>query len=108
MHVKVSMRPIARADLTEHEAKRCGAAAKGRHWEIWEEDILWWSPDREGWRPLLVEVLPRRRRWMMVETEDGYAAALIWEVEEDSLRLPAEEPSRQYAPTPSHTGYQPS
>lgn len=84
------MRPIDSGSLSEHEAKRCRAAAKGRFWEVWEEDILWWSPDKERWEPLDEEVLPRRRRWLVVETEEGFAVALIWNAE-DSFRLPSDE-----------------
>ena len=92
MHVKVSMSPVDRGSLSPHEAKRCRAVARGQLWEVWEEDILWWSPDRERWQPLGAEALPRRRRWLMVETEEGFQAALIWDVD-DAFKLPS--PSRQ-------------
>ncbi len=97
VHVKVSMCLIARGSLSEHEAKRCRAAAKGRYWDVWEEDILWWSPDRERWQPLEAEELPRRRRWLMVETESGFAVALIWEVE-DAFKLPSTGGQRETLP----------
>ncbi len=87
MHVKVSMRPIDRESLSEHEVKRCRAMARRQPWAVWEEDILWWSPDRQRWQPVEAESLPRRRRWLIVETEEGLAAALIWDVD-DSLKLP--------------------
>jgi hypothetical protein len=97
VHVKVSMRPIQRGSLSEHEAKRCRAVAKGRYWEVWEEDILWWSPDQQRWHPLEAESLPRRRRWLIVETEEGYAANLIWEVD-DTFRLPSADERPEVLP----------
>ncbi len=39
-----------------------------------EESILWWSQDQARWQPLEEEILPRQRRWIVVETEDGYRA----------------------------------
>ena len=71
--------------------KRCCAMARRQPWEVWEEDILWWSPDRQRWQPLEAESLPRRRRWLLVETVEGLAAALIWEAG-DGLALPAATP----------------
>jgi len=58
MHVKVSMRPADRESLSGHEVKRCCAMARRQPWEVWEEDILWWSPDRQRWQPLEAESLP--------------------------------------------------
>ena len=85
MHVKVSMRSIDRGTLSEHEAKRCRTIARGQHWDVWEEDLLWWSPDRVRWQPLDAQILPRRRRWLMLDTEEGRRAALIWDMG-DALR----------------------
>ncbi len=87
MHVKISMRPTHKSDLSEHEVKRCRAVARGQHWDVWEESILWCSPDQARWQPLEEEILPSRRRWLIVETEDGHQAALIWDVG-DALTLP--------------------
>ncbi|MCH7577546.1 MAG: hypothetical protein IH822_07100 [Chloroflexi bacterium] len=39
------------------------------------------------WEPLQEELLPHRRRWLVIETEEGYAAALIWNVG-DNFALP--------------------
>ncbi len=97
MHVKASMRPISRRSLSDHEVKRCRAVARGQHWEVWEESILWWSQDQARWQPLEEETLPRRRRWMVVETEDGFQAALIWDVG-DAFTLPITSEQREVAP----------
>lgn len=70
---------------------------KGQPWEVWEEEILWWSPDRQRWQPLEPEILPHRRRWLIVEPEEGYAAALIWEVE-DAFKLPSTGPRFEILP----------
>jgi len=87
------MRPIDRGSLSEHEAKRCRAMARRQPWAVWEEDILWWSPDRERWEPLEAESLPPRRRWLIVETEEGLAAALIWDIGQSWHSLqPGERP----------------
>lgn len=83
MHMKASMRQLDRASLSEHEAKRCRALARGRHWDVWEEHLLWWSPDRQRWQPVEDNALPRKRRWLIVETEDGSTVALIWEAGDD-------------------------
>jgi len=82
------MRPIDRRNLSRHEAKRCRAVAKGQHWEAWEESILWWSPDHERWQPLEAESLPHRRRWLIVETDEGLEVALLWEIGEGLEPLP--------------------
>ena len=87
MRVKISMRPIDKSDLSEHEVKRCRAVARGQHWDVWEENILWWSIDQERWEPLHEDLLPNRRRWLVVETEEGFQAALIWSVGE-GFKLP--------------------
>ena len=52
MHVKLSMKRVRRDVLSEHEMKRCRAEARGNAWGVYEEDILWWSLDRERWDPL--------------------------------------------------------
>lgn len=62
--------------------------ARHQPWAVWEEDILWWNPYRQRWQPPEAESLPRRRRWLIVETEEGFAAALTWDVD-DALMLPA-------------------
>ena len=80
MHSKLSMKPVQRARLSEHELKRCRALARGHRWQVFEEDILWWSLDRQGWLPVEDSLWPRRRRWLLVETEEGAAPALIWDV----------------------------
>ncbi len=87
MHVKISMRPTDKSDLSEHEVKRCRAVARGQHWDVWEESILWWSTDQERWEPPHEDLLPHRRRWLIVETEEGYQPALTWNVGDD-FQLP--------------------
>ncbi len=64
--------------------------ARGQHWEVWEEDILWWSPDKVRWQPLEAAVLPRRRRWLIVEGEEGSRASLIWDLD-SAFTLPTPE-----------------
>lgn len=96
MYVKVSMRAVEKDRLSEHELKRCRASAKGWQWEVWEEDIWWWSHDRQSWSPLDEPLWPRRRRWLMLQTEEGTAAALLWEVGEAyDLPSPGEEIAEQ-------------
>lgn len=97
MHVKISMRPVDKSDLSEHEVKRCRAVARRQHWDVWEESILWWSTDQERWEPLHEDSLPHRRRWLVVETEEGYQAALIWNVGDD-FHLPAGGERREAVP----------
>ena len=97
MHVKISMRPVDKSDLSEHEVKRCRAVARGQHWDVWEESILWWSTDRERWEPLHEDLLPHRRRWLVVETEEGCQAALIWNVG-DHFQLPTDGGRRAAVP----------
>ena len=80
MYTKLSMKPLERASLSEHELKRCRAMAKGQPWQVWEEDVLWWSLDRQCWFPLDDAVWQRRRRWLMVEAEEGVIPALLWEI----------------------------
>ena len=80
MHSKLSMKQLGRSSLSEHEVKRCPAQAKGLPWQVWEEDILWWSLDRQSWLPVDDALWQRRRRWLMVETEEGMLPALLWEV----------------------------
>ena len=87
MHVKLSMRQVERARLSEHELKRCRVEARGQPWQVWEEDILWWSLDRQSWLPVEDAQWQRRRRWLMVETEEGVLPALLWDVSE-GLGLP--------------------
>ena len=83
MQSKLSMKQLGRSSLSEHELKRCRAQAKGLPWQVWEEDILWWSLDRQSWLPLEDSLWPRRRRWLLVETEEGVVPALLWEVGHD-------------------------
>ena len=90
MQVKLSMKQVERARLSEHELKRCRAEARGQPWQVWEEDILWWSLDRQSWLPVDDAQWPRRRRWLMVETEEGVLPALLWDVSE-GLGLPQHE-----------------
>ncbi len=80
MHSKLSMKTVQRARLSEHELKRCRALARGRRWQVFEEDILWWSLDRQMWLPVDDSLWPRRRRWLLVDAEEGIAPLLIWEV----------------------------
>lgn len=82
MHVKVSMKAVPRRTLSDHETKRCRALAKGRAWQVIEEDILWWSLDRQGWAPVDDAMWPERRRWLMVETEEGVLPLSIWQTSE--------------------------
>lgn len=86
MYSKLSMKPVNRSSLSEHELKRCHAIAKGQPWRVWEEDILWWSLDRQSWLPV-DDSLWQQRRWLMVETAEGMLPALIWEVR-NGLELP--------------------
>ncbi|HEU4759877.1 MAG TPA: hypothetical protein VFT91_07840 [Dehalococcoidia bacterium] len=78
MQSKLSMKSIERARLSEHELKRCQALARGHRWQVFEEDILWWSLDRRGWLPVEDSLWPHRRRWLLVETEEGVTPALVW------------------------------
>lgn len=87
MHSKLSMKPVDQSSLSEHELKRCHAIAKGQPWQVWEEDILWWSLDRQCWLPVDDSLWQQRRRWLMVETEEGTVPVLIWEVG-SGLELP--------------------
>jgi len=99
MHVKLTMKQIARSALSEHEQKRCRLEARGNAWQVWEEDIVWWSLDRANWHPLSDEQWQqRRRRWLMVEAEDGVYPALLWDITEGlgiprEVESPAEEAS---------------
>lgn len=88
MYVKVSMRPVPRSQLSEHELKRCRAVARGRAWDVWEEDIWWWSLDRQSWQPLEESLWPRRLRWLLVETEEAIAPALVWEAQHPNALAP--------------------
>jgi hypothetical protein len=90
VYVKASLQPVERRSLSDHEAKRCRALARGEHWEVWEESLLWWSPDQMRWQPL-DDMLPRRRRWLILESEEGYRAAHIWEIGEAFGLSPALE-----------------
>ena len=102
MHVKISMRAVEKDRLSVHELKRCRASAKGWPWEVWEEDIWWWSQDRQSWSPLDEPLWPRRRRWLMLLTEEGTVPALLWEagepyelpsLAEEGEEEPLEEPA---------------
>ena len=104
MYSKLSMKPLARSSLSEHELKRCRALAKGLPWQVWEEDILWWSLDRQSWFPLDDSLWQRRRRWLMVETEEGMFPALLWEVGyglEPPLSSGSEAPAEEAAEAPA-------
>ena len=92
MHAKLSMQPVQRSNLSEHELKRCRAVARGNHWEVWEESIMWWSPDQQRWHPVEADVVPRHRRWLLLETEEGFRVALIWNAGDDAFMLPAPGP----------------
>ena len=98
VHAKLSMQPVQRSILSEHEVKRCRAVARGNHWEVWEESIMWWSPDQQRWHPVEADVVPRHRRWLLLETEEGFRVALIWNAWDDAFMLPA--PNRRYEPLP--------
>lgn len=82
MYVKLTMKAVPRRTLSDHELKRCRALAKGRPWQVIEEDILWWSLDRQSWQPVDDALWPDRRRWLMVETEEGIMPLCIWETKE--------------------------
>lgn len=97
MHVKISMKAVPRSKLSEHELKRCRAVARGSAWQVLEEDILWWSLDKQSWLPVDDDYWPSRRRWLMVETEQGVTPAQLWEV--GDAEIPADEP-REVASSP--------
>lgn len=94
MHVKLTMKAVPRRALSEHELKRCRAVAAGHAWQVIEEDILWWSLDRQSWLPVDDALWPERRRWLMVETEEGIQPALIWQTKE-GLGLSFRETARE-------------
>ena len=98
MHAKLSMQPVQKSNLSEHEVKRCRAVARGNHWDVWEESIVWWSPDQQRWHPVEADVVPRHRRWLLLETEEGFRVALIWNAGDDEFVLPA--PDRRHEPLP--------
>lgn len=83
MHVKTTMKAVPRSTLSEHELKRCRAVARGNAWQVLEEDILWWSLDKRSWLPVEDDFWPNRRRWLMVETEQGVTPALLWDTRKD-------------------------
>ena len=90
MYVKFSMKEVARSALSDHEFKRCRLESRGQAWQVWEEDILWWSQDRVSWMPVHDdEWQQRRRRWLMVEAEDSVYPALLWDVTE-GIPIPRE------------------
>ena len=89
MYSKLTMKPLDRSGLSDHELKRCRAVAKGQPWQVWEERTLWWSLDRQCWLPLDDSLWQQRRRWLMVETEEGLMPVLLWEVGH-GLELPFE------------------
>jgi hypothetical protein len=91
VNVKARLQQVDRRVLSDHEAKRCRALARGEHWQVWEEDLIWWSPDQQRWQPLTENLLPRRRRWLILESEEGYRPAHIWEVGEAFELAPALE-----------------
>jgi hypothetical protein len=95
MHVKVTMKAVPRSELSEHELKRCRALAHGNAWQVVEEDLLWWSLDRQSWQPVPDNLYPNTRRWLMVETEAGVEPLSLWEVRD---RVPEAEPRRERAP----------
>jgi hypothetical protein len=102
MYVKMSMKEVHRAALSEHERKRCRIESRGNPWQVWEEDILWWSLDRASWQPVYDELWQqRRRRWLMVEAEDGTYPALLWDVTE-GVQIPSEATA---PPTGSEPAY---
>ena len=101
MHVKLSMKRVRRDALSEHEMKRCRTQARGNAWGVYEEDILWWSLDREHWDPVDESLWPRKRRWLIVETEEGAHPALLWDVTEDPQipRMQSPRPAEAYSLT---------
>lgn len=99
MHVKISMKAVPRRTLSEHELKRCRATARGHAWQVLEEDILWWSLDKRSWLPVEDDFWPVRRRWLMIETEEGVSPALLWEVRE-GLGLEADSGDLDLARSP--------
>ncbi len=100
MYSKLSMKPVQRSSLSEHEMKRCRALARGQPWEVWEEDILWWSLDRQSWLPVDESLWQLRRRWLLVESEEGVTPALLWEIAE-GLELPLAEPAHDLSEQPA-------
>lgn len=100
MQVKASMRQVERQTLSEHELKRCRAEARGNPWEVWEEHILWWGADPQRLQPLQDDLLPRHRRWLFVETEQGVLPAMVWEVGDD-FDLPPSSRRRDAASQPA-------
>jgi hypothetical protein len=91
MHVKLTMKQVARSGLSDHELKRCRVEARGNPWQVWEEDVLWWSLDRVSWQPVNDEQWQqRRRRWLMVEAEDGIYPAILWDITE-GLGVPRDD-----------------
>lgn len=91
VHVKVTMKAVLRSALTGHEIKRCRALAHGGAWQVVEEDLLWWSLDKQSWQPVDDHLSPHRRRWLMVETEAGVQPVSLWEVR-DLVPSGAHEP----------------
>lgn len=80
MHVKVTMKAVPRSALTEQELKRCRAFARGNRWQVLEEDVVWWSLDRQSWLPVEDALIDHRRRWLMVESEYGVSPVFLWDV----------------------------
>ncbi len=93
------MKAVPRRTLSEHELKRCRGVVRGHAWQVLEEDILWWSLDKRSWLPVEDNFWPVRRRWLMVENEDGVSPALIWEVREGlGLEAAEEDPDAARSP----------
>jgi hypothetical protein len=85
------MKQVQRSGLSDHELKRCRLEARGNPWQVWEEDVLWWSLDRASWHPVSDDQWQqRRRRWLMVEAEDGVYPAILWDITE-GMGVPREE-----------------
>ena len=100
MHVKISMKAVPRRTLSQHELKRCRAVAHGNAWQVLEEDILWWSLDKRSWLPVEDDFWPVRRRWLMVDSEEGASLALLWEVREGlGLEVDDEDPHPAQSPS---------
>src|SRR3972149_6452155 len=99
VHAKLSMQPVGKSSLSEHEVKRCRAVARGSHWQGREESLMWWSPAQQRWHPVEADVMPRPRRWLLLETEEGFRVALIWNAGDDEFALPT--PDRRSEPLPA-------
>lgn len=56
------------------------------------------SPDQQRWYHVEVDVMPRRHRWLVLETAEGFWVALTWGAGDDAFMLPAAD--HRYEPLP--------